>query len=75
MTDPNLLKCEVCGVPWEDHTPECVRHGFQPRRCVNCGWSGTYAECRLSFSLGTPRCPHCGHVAAIYVPSTEGVQS
>jgi ribosomal protein L32 len=69
MNDPRLLKCETCGVPWADHTVECVRHAYQPRKCVNCNWSGVYAECPMPF--GFPRCPQCGHVAAIHVPDVE----
>lgn len=30
MTDPRLVKCEVCGVPWDEHSKDCPRHEYRP---------------------------------------------
>jgi hypothetical protein len=37
--DYRAIKCEVCGVPWDDHTDACPRHGYRPE-CRGMGRDG-----------------------------------
>jgi hypothetical protein len=42
--DYRAIKCEVCGVPWDDHTDACPRHGYRPE-CRGMGRGGRLECC------------------------------
>ncbi len=39
------IRCEVCGVPWNEHTPACSRHAYNPRLCQGHGRGGLRKCC------------------------------
>lgn len=40
------LRCEVCGIPWEQHTDDCPRHAVRYlHECLGHGRAGAWACC------------------------------